>query len=105
MHVVSATFSAFPCVATPSGKRYLRRDLSISCATDAYVNHAIIAALGIVIFVAGFPILFLALLKRAISENTFDARLTILHSAYKRAWWFSEGMICLEKLSITGVLV
>jgi hypothetical protein len=109
INMVGTTFAAFPCVETPSGQKLLRRDLSIDCASDAYRQHAILAAVGMIVYVFGIPILFIVMLRQAIKETGErrynEARLAILHGPYKFNWYWAEALICIEKVTLIGVLV
>merc|ERR1719161_2479018 len=55
--IANMFFSILPCLELDDGKSYLRIDLSVSCDTSRYQLHRVLAILGILLFVVGYPLL------------------------------------------------
>ena len=120
--VSAAIFASWSCVEyeedSAAGTRvsYLRTDVRVRCTGDGYTSdeHDDIKALAAVLLVlwpVGIPLLFLALLRavrKVIAAHTMSPlslATNFLHSEYQvHAFWF-EPVTLLRRLIITGFVV
>ena len=120
--VSAAIFASWSCVEyeedSAAGTRvsYLRTDVRVRCTGDGYTSdeHEDIKALAAVLLVlwpVGIPLLFLALLRavrKVIAAHTMSPlslATNFLHSEYQvHAFWF-EPVTLLRRLIITGFVV
>ena len=60
--ISNVIFETFACMEFSDGTRFLRVDLLVSCDTKVYFAHRALAVIGVLTFVAGVPMMIMALL-------------------------------------------
>lgn len=113
-------FGAVPCERFDDGRSFLRADYSISCDGDDYEKHFVLAVIGVVTFVFGVPMVFFAVLffenrRAGAAEQDAGAAeqdvgtnftsLAFLTDSYRKECYWMEPVICLQKVTVGGVLV
>jgi hypothetical protein len=106
--VCNTLFMAIPCEEFDDGSVLLVADYSVSCKSDAYKLHFVIAVFGTFVFAVGVPTIFFVLLRsdmmRHDDEHHLDP-LAFLRSSYRSDRSFTEPLVFLNKISVGGVLV
>jgi len=109
----STLFRTFPCERFDDGRRLLRADYSIDCDGPAHAWHVVLASLGVVGFVFGVPLAFFVLLvrerRRESAKNdegrTFNPVVAVLAESYGDHAFFAEPLFCVQKVTVSGLLV
>ena len=100
-YAVGSTFTAYPTTNSPSGDRsFLTVDMSIGGDSTRYkIGVGLASTVGLVFYVVGIPFMMLYLVWKAKKDYDGESmdRLAILHLVYKKQWWFTEAIVCLEK--------
>ena len=102
--VSTTIFRSLPCDTFDDGSELLVADLSIDCTTASHTRHKVAAYLGVVFFVLGVPFTFLyALSKQRISAG-FSAVAAALAESYRDECFYTEALVCLQKVSPKSML-
>jgi hypothetical protein len=100
--VCSIILSVFNCRDFGVSGVWLRVDNEISCENKSYTAYVVLASAGIVLYVAGIPILFFYAIKnRHARVWQFSAR--FLHHGFVGEWKYFEIVDLTRKLLITSV--
>ena len=117
---ISVCTTIFHTIATcekfDDGSVLLRADHRINCTTTAHAWHKALAWIGVPLFVFGCPAVFFGLLSLHRSKTikadaaaeeggqTFSP-LGFLTEAFLHNRYFAEPLICLQKVTVAGILV
>ena len=105
------------CESFDDGSTLLKVDYRIDCATTAHTWHKALAWIGVPLFVFGCPAMFFGLLcldrskttkaDEAVAENevTFSPLVGFLAEPFLPNRYFVEPLICLQKVTVAGLLV
>ena len=98
----ASIFATFQCEELSDGTRWLRADLSIDCDSRTHTGFSVYAALMILVYPIGTPILYFLVLfpkrhvlRKAVSERTAAEVESVLYldflvSSYREGFWYFE---------------
>ncbi|CAM9491441.1 unnamed protein product [Ectocarpus sp. 6 AP-2014] len=123
-YIVTSTLimEAFDCQDFDDGSSYLKADFRISCGSNKYTFIYVYAIIMAIIFPAGIPLTYLAVLylgKERINPDPVHPEVSIkkresdatikktkfLWGTYRPAVYYYEVWECVRKLFLTGLLV
>jgi hypothetical protein len=100
------------------GVKYLTKDLSINCASDAQQNAVAVAGLMLVVFSVGLPVLYLQMLHKhrpgvnaagghehAVGATGLYGSMQFFYDDYQADFYYWEVIEIIRKLILTAVTV
>jgi hypothetical protein len=113
-------FGMFPCQivdAIEEDQYYLRNDLSISCSSERYTTGVTIAAIMIVVYPFGIPLMYWwqlfryrDLIRHRLDGNCggrlkdVAAKYGFLYESYEPRFWYWESVEAIRRIVLTGVV-
>jgi hypothetical protein len=113
--ICNRIFEVFSCEKFDNGKRLLRADYSIDCASEKHKDFEVLAAIMIVVYPIGVLVLFYcalapyaAELSDVVARESKSAKsrhLAFFSMDYKGKYWYWELIELTRKLLLNGFVV
>ena len=117
--VTVVIFGMFPCQNVDEQEEdqyYLRNDLSISCSSERYTTGVTIAAIMIVVYPFGIPLMYWwqlfryrGIIQNRSTDNTqqiadIASKYGFLYESYEPRFWYWESVEAIRRIVLTGVV-
>ncbi|CAM9486217.1 unnamed protein product [Scytosiphon promiscuus] len=110
--VSSTVFQTFACETLDDGVEYLRADYRIHCTDAKHRTFQVYAAIMVIVYPAGIPLLYAALLFQRrhvladpIGDKTSAQSIAGLWEPYRSECFYYEVIECGRRIMLTGVVV
>ena len=113
-NVSSVVFQTFACDPLDDGNSYLRADYGIECGNKMHQSYKTYAAIMILVYPVGIPVLYAGLLLRnrhiLMDETRSEEDVAVKSTAnlwepYKPSRFYYEVIECFRRITLTGVVV
>ena len=98
------SFAVFDCIPVRN-LSYLRADPSEACYSARWWGAFLLALFGLGAYALGLPFAAYKLGNRYRLDHAHSARVYLLNSSYRDAYWYFESVDLLRKMFLAGMIV